>query len=184
MLYKTLLHFTQLLNDHLKLSFKLTEDIAFLCPVKESGSVLPTNRMGISLVNIERETGNGIRFRHQSSENNYSHKTSPAWHLNIYVLISAIFAEKQYTESLQLLSGTLSFLQKKNLLDMQESGLTFAIEPVNLSFHEQSNLWGILGGTYYPSILCKIRILTVDEQEIIDLSAIIGEPETISKLKS
>lgn len=183
MLYKTLFHFVQLLNNHLKLCFKLTEEIAFLCPVKESGSILPANRVGVSLVNVERETNSGIQFKHQSTGSNYMRKAPPLWQLNIYVLISAIFLEKQYAESLQIFSGVLSFLQKSNQLDLQESGLTFAIEPVNLSFHEQSNLWGILGGIYHPSILCKIRILTVDEQEIIDLSTIIGEPETTSKLK-
>lgn len=184
MLYKVLVHFTQLLNNHLKLCFKLTEDIAFLCPVKDSGSVLPANRIGVSFVNMERETGSGIHFKHQSTENNYSRKTPPSWQLNIYVLISAIFSEKQYAESLQLFSGTISFLQKNNLLEIQDTASVFTIEPVNLSFHEQSNLWGILGGNYYPSILCKIRVLMVDEQEIIDLSAIIGQPETNSKLKS
>jgi hypothetical protein len=63
------------------------------------------------------------------------------------------------------------------MLTIQESGITFSIEPINLSFHEQSNLWSICGGTYYPSIICKLRMLTVDEQEIPDLSAVIGNEE-------
>jgi hypothetical protein len=72
------------------------------------------------------------------------------------------------------------FIQRKNSYNEQDSEIPFAIEPVNLSFHELSNLWGILGGVYYPSILCKIRALTIDEQEIIDLSGIIfGKEENI-----
>jgi hypothetical protein len=63
---------------------------------------------------------------------------------------------------------------------MQDMEIPFAIEPVNLSFHELSNLWGIFGGIYYPSVLCRIRTLTVDEQEITDLSGIImGKEEDL-----
>lgn len=66
---------------------------------------------------------------------------------------------------------------------MQESGTMLSIEPVNLSFQEQSNLWSIHGGTYYPSILCKIRLLTMDEQEVTDLSTIIASSDTHSIVK-
>ncbi|MDR3062330.1 MAG: DUF4255 domain-containing protein [Dysgonamonadaceae bacterium] len=180
MIYKILSLLNHLLNDYLRLSFRLTENIAFLCPLKESGNVFPANRISISLVGIERETGGGIHFNNQNIRGNLSRKTAPSWQLNLYVLFSAVFLEKQYEDSLQVLSGVLSFIQKNNTFSVPDSGTPFALEPVNLSFHEQSNLWGICGGNYYPSLLCKLRVLTIDEQEILDLSTIISKPETNS----
>ncbi len=184
MIYKTLTLLTRHLNEYLKLCFKLTEDIAFLCPLKETGNSFPSNRISVSMVGIERESGGGISFNRQQVSQNQSRKTAPSWQINVYVLFSSVFQEKQYEESLQVLSGVLSFIQKNNLFTIQGTAVPFAVEPVNLSFHEQSNLWGILGGSYYPSLLCKIRVLSVDEQEILDLSTIIGKPETKVGMRS
>lgn len=181
MIYKTLYTFRLLLNDYLKQSFGLTQDIAFLCPVKDSEKALSNNKINITLVNVERETGRGIQFKYTNTDSNHSRKTSPAWQLSIYVLISAVFSEKQYEESLQILSGILSFLQTNNLLTVQDAETPVSIEPVNLSFQELSNLWSICGGNYYPSLLCKIRVLTVDEQEISGMSTVIGKPEVETK---
>lgn len=177
MLYKTLITLTQLLNDDLRLAFGLTEDVAFLHPLKESGSALPANRICVSLVNVERETGGGIHFKYKSSDGDYVQKTTPPWHLNLYVLIAAVFPEKQYPESLHLFSGILSFLQKNNQLVVSGHTGPVSVEPVNLSFQELSNLWSICGGSYYPSVLCKMRVLSVDEQEIAGLASGIKNEE-------
>ena len=174
MFYKTLLVLSQQLNDYLKLSFRLTEDIVYLCSVKDAENALSANKVGISLVNVERETGRGISFSQKNIGDSYSQKTAPSWQLNLYVLISAIFSDKQYEESVKVFSGVLSFLQKNNVLIINESGQSIAIEPVNLSFQELSNLWSICGGTYFPSILCKIRVLSIDEQEITELTTTVG----------
>lgn len=176
-MYKTLVTLTQLLNDDLRLAFGLTEDVAFLCPVKEAGSSLSSNKVCVSLVNVERETGGGIQFRYKSSEQDYVQKIRPPWYLNIYVLIAAVFPEKQYPESLHLFSGILSFLQKNNLLVIPDNAEPVSVEPVNLSMQELSNLWSICGGSYYPSVLCKIRVLPVDGQEMTGLAAGIKNEE-------
>lgn len=112
MIYKTLYYFVQLLNDYLKLSFRLNEEIASLSPIQENGNLLPKNRVSVSLVNIERETAGGIQFRPKVTQQTYSRNTAPAWQLNMYILVSVIFPEKQYRESLQVFSGILSFIQK------------------------------------------------------------------------
>ena len=102
MFYKTLLVLSQQLNDYLKLSFRLTEDIVYLCSVKipikraqrqarlsmpsvrylgvvkDAENALSANKVGISLVNVERETGRGISFIHKNIGDNYSQKTAPS----------------------------------------------------------------------------------------------------------
>ncbi|MMZ71029.1 hypothetical protein D1872_342480 [compost metagenome] len=54
---------------------------------------------------------------------------------------------------------------------------------MNLTMHELSNLWSICGENYYPSVVCKIRLLEVDAGEIIDLSHLITKPEQNTELK-
>lgn len=179
MTYKVIASFNQQLNNYLKSSFRLTEDIAFASPPKDTANTFPSNRVSVSVINFEREYGGGTGYGNQRISGNQSRKTSPAWQMNLYVLIAAVFLEKQYKESLQIMSGVLAFVQKSNLLSVQGVPGNFSIEPVNMSLHELSNLWGICGGTYYPSLVCKIRLITVDEQEITDLSSIIRQPDII-----
>lgn len=170
MLYQTLINISSLLNDYLKLRFKLTHDIVFLASTKESDGTIPINRVGVSVINIERETVAGISFKRQQIDNQKFGISAPDWQINVYLLFSVVFEHKQYGDSLQILSGVLSFIQKNKQLNQQNYGTTYSLEPVNLSFSELSNIWSINGGTYHPSIVCKLRILTIDEQEITSVS--------------
>ena len=42
--------------------------------------------------------------------------------------------------------------------------LTF--EMVNMNFEELNNLWGVLGGAYFPSIVYKVRMVKVQLDDI------------------
>lgn len=123
------------------------------------------NNIVLSLINIERESTTGIKFNYHSEGDKYK-KTSPGWQLNLYVLVAAVFSDKQYQDGLQLLSGTLSFIQKNNSYRIQGTDINIAVEPVNLSLSELSNLWSICGGSYYPSVLCKLRTLAMDSNRV------------------
>lgn len=177
MVYKALQVVTEQLNGYLKLSFKLREDIVFLSPIKDDDKVYPSNRVSITLVGLERETSGGISFQRTAISDTTVKKTAPAWQMNVNILISVIFQDKQYEESLQILSAILSFIQKNNMIMSQDQSLSFAMDPVNLSIQELANLWGICGDSYFPSMMCRLRVLTVDEGEILDLSAIMKTRE-------
>lgn len=183
MIFQVLTSLTQQINDYLKLHYKLKEDIAFLSPAKDSTNTFPSNRISLFILNIEKENAGGLNFNRQSVSDTGLRKTAPSWQVNIYLLIAAIFVEKQYAESLQIMSGVLSFIQRNNRLTMQGGGNSIAIEPVNLSFQELSNVWSIFGGSYYPSLVCKIRTITIDEAETLDMSTAIGQQDIESGLK-
>lgn len=184
MIYKALQIVTEQLNGYLKLSFKLREDIAFLSPIKDADKVYPSNRVSITLVGLERETSGGISFQRTVISDNAVKRTAPAWQMNVNILISVIFQDRQYEESLQILSAVLSFIQKNNMITSQDQSVSFAIDPVNLSIHELSNLWGICGDSYFPSMVCRLRVLTVDENEILDLSGIMKSRELTTGVKN
>lgn len=177
MIFATLIALGASLSNYLRLSFKLSGDIVSLYPLAATGQSAPTNKVHLSLVNLERETAAGVRFNHQSVAGNQYKQTAPQWRLNVYVMIAAVFSEKRYEESLQLLSGVLFFLQANNSFSVPKTNTVLSIEPVNLSFHELSNLWGICGGTYYPSVLCKIRVLNIDNDEIKNIIGRVSQAE-------
>lgn len=177
MIFEALQLLSSQLNDYLKVRFRLTEDIVYISPIKDPGKSFP-NRVGITLVGMERETAGGISFQRRTVSDSSSAQSAPSWQVSLNVLISVIFQEKQYEESLRLFSAVVAFIQKNNMVRAASEGLAFSLEVVNLSMHELSNLWSICGENYYPSVVCKIRILEVDAGEIIDLSYIVSKPES------
>lgn len=168
--------FSSLLSDYLKRMFRLDESIVNLQPLAGANGGQPGNKVHLFVVNLERETAGGIPFNRQSLGGGYHSGVTPAWQMNVYVMIAAAFQEKQYEEGLKLMSGVFSFLQGNNQFSLPGGG-TLAVEPVNLSFHELSNLWSICGGAYYPSVVCKIRTLNVIGEEIKSIGRVIDKKE-------
>lgn len=165
-----------LLSDYLQRKFNLQENMAVPLPIGATYTHTPDNKLHITLINIERETGAGITIKRQSLGERQTSNSTPPWLLNLYILISAVFQDKQYEEALELLAATLVYLQSHPVVEGLQQ-VSFVIEPVNLSFNELANLWGICGGTYYPSICCKIRFISVDGQHINDIRTNISERE-------
>ena len=133
--------------------------------IVEAGSIDATpnedqsDKIILSIVNIERETAMGISAPYRNTKNNTFQQTSPPWYLNIYIMVAAVFSSKRYLESIQILLDSISFLQQNTIM----------LEPITISMQELSNIWSILGGHYYPSILCKARIISFDGTEIKDI---------------
>ena len=85
------------------------------------------------------------------------------------IILSIVNIERETAmESIQILSDSISFLQQNSILKLPDQG-TITLEPVTISMQELSNIWSILGGHYYPSILCKARIISFDGTEIKDI---------------
>lgn len=150
--------FSSLLSDYLKKDFNFDEDIVSVLPLVNQQNAMASNKVHLFLTNIERETGAGIKFGQQKTGDNYK-SGSPSWQLNLYLMIAAVFSEKQYEESLRIISAVALFLQSNNSFKLPNSDIQISVEPVNISFSELSNLWSINGNNYYPSILCKLRTL-------------------------
>ncbi len=119
----------------------------------------------ISLVNIEQE-----RLSHNSKA---KHPDKPV-NIYLYILFAAGFTESNYEESLKMLSATISFFQERPAfthentpeLDHRIDKLNF--EMINLTIQELSQLWGIQGGKYYPSVLYRARIISIMDGDSMD----------------
>lgn len=142
------------------------------------------NSLVLSLVNIEEEHTMGamkpiIRNQHSSLY------TSPPLHLNLYVIFSANIND--YSEALKQLTWVIRFFQAKDAFTRQNSPrlfegielLHFKLHPVN--FEQAFSFWGAMGGKYIPSVLYKVRMITIDQKVITEDAPPIKEISTEQK---
>jgi hypothetical protein len=144
------------------------------------------NRAVLSLINIEED-------RILKQQENYiktSTKTvykSPPICLNLFILFSV--NRKKYDECLSFLSYIMQFFQYENVFTpITHPGLNSKIKKLivdlhNLSFEQSNHLWSILGGKYLPSVMYKVRQLTIDEDATISESGFIKEIQLNEVLK-
>ncbi|MCT4639728.1 MAG: DUF4255 domain-containing protein [Bacteroidales bacterium] len=169
MIYSSFKTLSDKLNEYLKGIYNTPEDMVVVAAVgQDTGldSAENQNRIVLSLLNIERETSMGIAPSYRSrSDKTVSLNTSP-WHLNLYFIASAIYTDKQYLQSLKVLSSVIKFFQSKNVYFISDKNIKITIESVNVNYQELTNLWSVMGGHYYPSVVGKIRMLTIDSEEV------------------
>ena len=176
MIYAAIVHITGQLNQNLKRSFNLNEDIVAVANITEQDgtvTVNTANKIVASLVNVEKEMTPGCRPPAAASANLPPVESYPPIHTNLYVLFAGNFSGNNYVESLKFLSATISFFQRNPLFTSQNSPdldrriARLALEIENLNFKDLSSLWTVLSGKYLPSVLYKIRMITFDGREIV-----------------
>ena len=150
------------INSFFKSKLKITEDkvvLSGLLNADGSIAIREENKIVVTLVNVEKET---------ASQNGVVPHTSPPLNINLYVLFSAYFAAANYHEALRFLSFIMGYLQQKNVfnrsntpqLDGAIEKLVFEME--NLTTEKMNNVWAALGAKYMPSVMYKMRMLTID----------------------
>ena len=131
-----------------------------------TGTNNPANAF-ITLVNIEEDriSKSPENYVRQGSETTYK---NPKIYLNLYVLFAVNLSS--YTESLKRLSFIIQFFQYQNVFTPLNSpdlpaGVEKLILDLNtLSFQDMNNLWGILGSKYLPSVMYKMRMISISEE--------------------
>jgi hypothetical protein len=137
----------------------------------------------ISVVNVEEETAlrNTPHAERRQGQTRY---IQPPVHLNLYLLFA--FEFQTYATSLVHLSKTIELFQNKRwfgpatqtgqgAIPFPPSLEKLVFEMVNMNFEELNNLWGVLGGAYFPSVVYKVRLVKVqaagatDAPEITDI---------------
>ncbi|MDI3319789.1 DUF4255 domain-containing protein [Pinibacter soli] len=121
----------------------------------------------ISLINIEEN-------RISRDPNNFIRKDggiilkNPAVHLYLTLLFTSVRPASGYGLSLQDLQQIIGVFQKKNVFDHLN---TPALDPnieklildmVSLNLQQLHEIWSVLGGKYYPSVVYRMRMVTID----------------------
>jgi hypothetical protein len=148
------------------------------------GDSSPRNNIIVTLINVEEETIGKAQLPHVRNPDRSIELTNPEIKLNLYVLFSAFSSMtdvQRYANCLHLISYVVRFFQSKSVFNHQNTPSLsptiekLIVELVSPTFEQQNYLWGALGAKYMPSVLYKVRMLTIREVEEAIPSSLIDE---------
>lgn len=185
MIHIAISHIASQLNQYLKRTFDLNEDIVITSNiVEQDGTVVShiNNKLVLCLINIEKDS---IPFRqHNGNSGADRSATNPSpLYFNLYLMIIGHFSSNNYSEALKFISNTISFFQRcpvfdhQNTPDLDKRLDKLVLEIENLNIQDLSNVWGILSGKYLPSVLYKVRMVAFDSGDIKSQTPTVREPQ-------
>lgn len=186
MIHTALRFLTNELNAYLRLRLGAAdqEDKVFLTGVASDNVLLiPSRSLGVSLINIEEERV----FKEQRSmtlnANHEYEKANPEVKLNLYILICANFEAGEaedsdtYEEGLKQLSWAITFFQSRSVFTPESSPAMQVLDPdlkklvvelFSFNFEQLNQFWSVIGANYLPSVLYKVKVLSLREKQIQD----------------
>ena len=172
MLEKPLQFIEASLNNYLRLRNRGTGHDTYLeltDIVDEQGKfAVSQGTVGMSLINIEEERVN--RAQQQEvirADNGALGYANPEIRLQLHLLFVANF--KDHDDSIKNISSVISFFQSNNVFtpakhpDLHENIKKIIFELGSYGFEQLSYIWGVVGTNYRPSVLYKMRLVTIQE---------------------
>lgn len=153
------------LEEHLGYLYDLPDGLVQLGGIPSSSEEAP-NKLILSVLNLERETAMGINYTFRKEKSGDMMEQAPAWNLNVSILLASVYNDLRYADSLKVLSSAIHYIQQKSSFSYSNER-HFTIEMVTLNIQELTNIWSLFGGHYYPSIVCKLRMLTFDGDRVL-----------------
>jgi len=181
MIHQAINHIIKTLNNYLFIKIAEAEKVVANSLVAQDGTLQNNidNKIVVSLVNIEEEriARNPDIYRKQPDGS--LEMVTPETKLNLYMLFSAYFPN-DYNEALKMLSLVIGYFQKMkqfttaNSPDLPPQLQNLSLELFTLGLEQQNHLWGALGAKYIPSVVYKMRLVPIVDEEITG----IGDPIT------
>lgn len=152
---------------------------------------ITSNRVVCQLVNVEEERVGKAQMPLAQPVSSGFPVRNPEIRLNLSVMFTAVGgdgspgdpeSDAQYETSIQLLSLVIQFFQYRHYFTVENSpSLPAAIENLvvelyPISLENQNYLWASLGAKYRPSVVYKVRLITIFEDSF---SGIVGTPKSI-----
>jgi hypothetical protein len=160
---------------------------AFDTETPPTGYIHINNRAIISLVNVEEDRVSKQQEHYTKTVTSVRYK-SPPLYLNLYMLIS--MNRNNYADSLTWLAHVMQFFQYQNVFTpvshpplVETKIQKLIVELFSLNFEQVNHLWSTLGGKYLPSVMYKIRQVTIDEDVTVSESGFIKEIQLAEKVK-
>lgn len=132
----------------------------------------PRDNLIVTLIHVEEETIGKSQLPYIRNLDQSITIVNPEIKLNLYVLFSAFSnmqESERYQNCLRLIDYVIRFFQSKSVFNHQNTpNLSQDIEKLileltSITFEQQNYLWGTLGAKYMPSVLYKLRLLTIRE---------------------
>ncbi len=194
MLEKALLFISNLLNKELKMAFGLTDDTVVVGSlINLDGSITKNieNKIVLSIINLEHEKTVKHKSPYRNTTKSGFHKVNPPVHLNLYVLASANYNSENYMDALKMLSSVIGVFQADKIFTSEThpelapyiERLTFEI--YNVPIQELSHVWSGIGAKYVPSILYKVRMVSIEKERVqSEIASIISVDTETTPLKN
>jgi hypothetical protein len=178
-------HIANQLNQYLRRSFRLNEDVVAVSNILEQdGTPAPNtgNKLLVFLINLEKDP-DAHRLNSGPGPAERGVIRNPPVCLNLYLVFAGNFQGGNYPEALKLLSQTVSFFQRRPVFDHNSTPELdpridrMVLEVENLNLRDLSTLWGAITGRYLPSVIYKVRMVAVDSEDIQALVPVINRVE-------
>jgi len=168
MIHLAVEHIVNELNSYFSVKISESSKVVQNALIKMDGAVQGgiDDKIVATLVNIEEERIARDPEIYKKQMDGSIQIIKPEVKLNLYLLFTAYFP-LDYSEALKMLSLVIGFFQKKNTFNTSNSpGLDPRIKDMNLelftlSFEQQNHLWGSIGAKYTPSVLYKMRLISI-----------------------
>ncbi|WP_028311258.1 DUF4255 domain-containing protein [Derxia gummosa] len=176
-------HIALYLNQAMRRRFLIDEEFAVVAPLTDldgQPAVNVANRLAVFLVNVEKDPA---AYTLASASERHIRRPEPL-HLNLRIMVAASYGATHYREALKMLSNAISLLQAQPVFDrgntpeMDGRIEKLILDIESLSNNDLSNLWGVLGGRYHPSVLYRMRMVCYDRTAISAQLPIVGGTET------
>ncbi len=173
MIDTAILQIASALNQSLRRSFGVAEDLVVVSSLHDQDGSIATqaaNKLAVFLVNLERDTLPQSLPR-MTGGARVGLTQSPVC-LNLMLMFAAHFSAATYTEALKLVAGTIAFFQSRPLFDHHNTPELdprverLALDLQNLAWGELANVWGLLGGKYVPSVMYRVRMVSIDAGQV------------------
>ncbi|WP_415712879.1 DUF4255 domain-containing protein [Maridesulfovibrio sp.] len=121
--------------------------------------------LGLSLVNIVEDKNSNNPFVYNKADDDKVELVNSAVNLNVYVLIVANFSN--YKEALKAVSSVILCFQAKSVFttqntpDMDASLQRLVMDLYTPDLQQQHYIWGMLGTHYMPSVMYRMRMLSL-----------------------
>ncbi|WP_093667422.1 Pvc16 family protein [Tenacibaculum sp. MAR_2009_124] len=169
------LRYTKLTFDQfLKSNFGLNDSIVALDRIIDQNGAVPLevkNKVVLTLIHVEQETVKPFYSRNRSLDNGKFEHTSSEEKYNLFLLVSSCFDD--YEETLKFLDSSIQFFQTYGTIDKSVNSLIpEGIKKLEFEFQtgndylQMHNLWSALGAKYQPSVIYKMKLITIGGKEI------------------
>jgi hypothetical protein len=165
----------------------VVSNIAFANDANASVEPKIDDRAVLTLVNVEEDKVAKQQEHYSKTDTSTVYKNPPLY-LNFYILFA--MNRTNYGDSLRFLGHIIQFFQHQFVFTpVSHPGLDSKIQRLvvdlhNMSFEQSNHLWSVLGGKYFPSIMYKVRQVTMNEDAVISESGYIKEIQINDKSKA
>lgn len=143
---------------------------------------IPDNCISLSLLNIEEELSNRTTFVEKKVIDGKVYKQNPPININLYIMFISNFP-KDYVSELNYSTKIIEFFQQKGsftsentkgLDDLKITKLNFKLNNFSIT-SESSDFWSLLNEKYGQSIIYKVSMITIQEDEKLSNTGIVKQ---------